>query len=142
VLFKKKNLIYPFSKARVYFNAAASLIALVVCIILLATYSTVLFLVCYLFLSTLTSFVFLKIKIILLIKMQESELEEYAEYPEEEEGNQKWKIILIAIGLAFFLLLPVISTQFLDPVWWFVGFSGFVTGMSISEVVLYFSVEH
>ena len=74
--------------------------------------------------------------------MQESELEEYAEYPEEEEGNQKWKIILIAIGLAFFLLLPVISTQFLDPVWWFVGFSGFVTGMSISEVVLYLSVEH
>lgn len=63
-------------------------------------------------------------------------------YPAEGQSGQKWKIILIAVILALLLLLPVVSTVFLDPVVWFVGFSGVVTGMSLSEVTLYLCVEH
>jgi hypothetical protein len=138
---QKRKVTYPFSKARVYFNAIAGSAALLICVSLLLSYSDILFLICYLLLSAVASFVFLKIKLLLLVRMQDIELE-VGETPEESSGDQKWKIVLIAIALGFFLLLPVVSTRFLDPVWWFIGFSGFVTGTSLSEVALYLSVEH
>lgn len=139
--YKKKNVNYPFSKARVYFNGVAGLLALLISIFLLLNYAGILFLFCYLLLSAAVSFIFFKIKLSLLFRMEKIDLD-VVEHSEERNGDQKWKFVLVAIVLGFLLILPVVSTLFLSPVWWFTCFSGFVTGMSISEVPLYLCVEH
>lgn len=139
--FKKRNVSYPFSRARVYFNAVAGLFTLLISASLLLGYSSVLLLACYLFISAFTTFASFRFKLYLLFKMRKIDSETEV-YPEEGQSGQKWKIILIAVILALLLLLPVVSTVFLDPVVWFVGFSGVVTGMSLSEVTLYLCVEH
>lgn len=137
--FSKKKVSYPFSKGRVYFNIVAMLIVLLVSISLLLDYSTFTSLICYLAFSAIVTFVSFEVKLRLLFRMQKTEIEAGVELDKgETNGSEKWKIVLVAIGLGLFLLFPVVSTVFLDPTSWFVGISGFVTGMSLSEVVLYF----
>jgi hypothetical protein len=75
--------------------------------------------------------------------MQKMELDEG--YPETEEtprGRLNWRLVVVIALLVFILILPVISAVLVSPLWWFIGFSGFVCGMSLSEVLLYLSTEH
>ncbi|RLI46019.1 hypothetical protein DRO69_04030 [Candidatus Bathyarchaeota archaeon] len=138
VIIYKEKVNYPFSKARVYFNAISGLVIFLISAYLLIVYSTLVLLTFYLIFSAIVSFGSFKLKLHLLYKMQKAELETF----EEETGkSQKWLIILVAIALGIVLLLPVVSTLFLDPTIWFIIFSGFVTGMSFSEVLLYLQVR-
>jgi len=138
----KKKVSYPFSNGRVYFNAVTMFVVLLVSVSLLLDYSTFTSLLCYLAFSAIVTFVSFKLKLHLLFKMQRNEVEAEGGLDKgKTEGFEKWKVILVAIGLGLFLLFPIISTIFLDPTSWFVGFSSFVTGTSISEVVLYFYIR-
>ena len=139
--FSKEKASYPFSKVRIYFNAVTMVVVLLVSISLLLNYSTFTSLLCYLALSAIVTIVSFKLKLHLLLKMQKTETEVGGLDKGETEDSERWKIILVVIGLGLLLLFPVISTVFLDPTSWFVGFSSFVTGMSISEVVLYFYIR-
>lgn len=139
--FSKKKVSYPFSKGRVYFNAVTMVIVLLVSISLLLDYSTFTSLLCYLAFSAIVTFVSFELKLHLLFKMQKTETEVGGPDKGKTEDSEKWKIILVAIGFGLALLFPVISTVFLDPTSWFVGFSSFVTGISLSEVVLYFYIK-
>jgi steroid 5-alpha reductase family enzyme len=140
---KKQKVKYPFSKLRVYFNGVAGSLALLISISLLLSYSTVEALLFYLLLSFLVTILSLRLKLYLLDRMQKMELDEG--YPETEEtpsGRFNWRLVAVIALLVFVLILPVISAVLVNPLWWFIGFSGFVCGMSLSEVLLYLSVEH
>ncbi|MEM2144575.1 MAG: hypothetical protein QW279_04390, partial [Candidatus Jordarchaeaceae archaeon] len=60
----------------------------------------------------------------------------------EEGGILSWRLVVMAVILALTLLLPVITAVLINPLWWFVGFSSFVVGFSLSEILLYACTEH
>jgi len=134
----RDDISYPFSKARVYFNAISGLLVFSISTYLLIVYSTFVLLAFYFALSLIVTLISFKLKLHILHRMYKNELETVKE---ETEKSQKWILILVAIGLVIALLLPVISTLFLDSAIWFVLFSGFVTGMSLSEIILYLQVR-
>jgi len=140
---RKTKLKYPFSKFRVYFNAVAGSIALLISICLLLSYSDALAIFIYLLLSFVLTLLSLRLKLYLLERMEKMELEEdYPETVEPERCFLNWRLIMIVALLVLVLVFPVISTLFVSPLWWFIGFSGFVVGMSLSEVLLFLSVAH
>lgn len=140
---KKPKVKYPFSKFRVYFNAVAGLLAFLISISLLLSYSTAEALFFYILLSFSVTLLALRLKLYLLERMERMELDEgYPETKETDKRSLNWRLILVVAGLIFILVLPVISAVLVSPLWWFIGFSGFVCGMSLSEVLLYLSVEH
>jgi hypothetical protein len=85
------------------------------------------------------------VKLRLLIRMGESDSELDQTQPLERRENpgrmDRWIILLLAVLLAVFMGLPVLLLAVVDAVWWFVGLAGFVTGASLSEVVLYFFTQ-
>jgi hypothetical protein len=142
LLKRKTKLKYPFSKFRVYFNAVAGSIALLISISLLLSYSDVLAIFIYLSFSFVLTLLSLRLKLYLLERMERIEEEDYPETIEPERRFLNWRLIMMVVLLVLVLVFPVISTLFVSPLWWFIGFSGFVVGMSLSEVLLFLSVTH
>lgn len=142
LLKRKTKLKYPFSKFRVYFNAVAGSIALLISISLLLSYSDVLAIFIYLSFSFVLTLLSLRLKLYLLERMERIEEEDYPETIEPERRFLNWRLIMMVVLLVLVLVFPVISTLFVSPLWWFIGFSGFVVGMSLSEVLLFLSVAH
>lgn len=138
-LIKKESVRYPFSKLRVYFNAIFGVMALLLSLLLLISYSDTLTVLIYITLTLTITLLSTRLKLYLLKRMEKIQSE-----PEEEEsgGTLDWKLIAMIALLALALMLPVITALFVSPLWWFICFSSFVVGFSLSEIFLYFSVEH
>ncbi len=144
ILKKKRKERYPFSKLRVYFNAVTGFLALALSLWLLGGFSTALIVASYIILVTAITVLSLELKLYLLRRMEESESEQ--NNPEGDEDRPRsflnWRLIGTVAVLVVVLLLPVVTAVLVDPVWWFVCFSSFVVGFSISEVFLYLATEH
>jgi hypothetical protein len=76
--------------------------------------------------------------------MEKIELEPEVSQAENQEdrGTINWKLIVTIVLLVIAFMLPVVTALFINPLWWFIGFSGFAVGFSFSEIVLYLSAEH
>lgn len=139
---RNRNVKYPFSRARAYFNALVVVGAMVFSTSLLTSPLNILLLVCYFGFTAIVTVVWFELKLRLLYRMQAAELktEKYSSV-EESQNATKWKSIVLFFGLIISLISPIILLLFLEPAWWFIGFCSFVTGTSLSEVVLYLFAE-
>jgi hypothetical protein len=140
-----KSVKYPFRKLRVYFNAVVAVLALVFSVLFLINPVNVWLLSSFFAIITASTVMMFYVKLRLLIRMAESESEpEQALLSEAHDSPgrmDRWIILLLAVLLAVFMGLPVLLLAVVDAVWWFIGLAGFVTGASLSEVVLYFSTQ-
>ena len=136
---KKVNIRYPFSKIRVYFNAIFGSIAFILSLTLLISYTDTPLVSAYIATTIVLITLATKLKICVLKRLEriQSEQEEG-----EEGGLLSWRLIVMIILLCLALLLPVITAPLANPLWWFFGFSSFVVGFSLSEVLLYACTEH
>jgi|YelNatPaOPRAMG01_1025707.scaffolds.fasta_scaffold10694_8 hypothetical protein len=140
-LVKKEKIKYPFSKLRVYFNVIFGTASLLFSLIFLISYSDTPTTLVYTALTVTVIMLSTRLKLYLLKRIEKIQLE--PENQEQEDGGTiNWKIIVMAIVLAIVLMLPVITALFVNPLWWFISFSSFTVGFSLSEILLYLSVEH
>jgi len=142
-LFRDRKVNYPFSKFRVYFNAVVAVLAIILSSAIMLSVLNVTLLAGYFVITALATLLMYEAKVYILLRMQkiESASRDALRYEESEEKGllEKWGTLIILVLVAVFLGLPLILTQLMDPAWWFAGFSGFVTGTSLSEVVLFLS---
>lgn len=125
---KGRRIKYPFSKIAAYWCAlitvlSTGLVLLVVQDLLLIYY--------FVFTFGLTVIIF-KLKLHFLFRMEKSESSE-----NHYSRSQKESILLILIVILF-MSLPIILLSFLSPVSWFICLNVFVSGVSLSEVVLFY----
>jgi hypothetical protein len=138
-----KKTAYPFSRIRVYFNAVTGLLALLLSVTFLTSYSDAATVFFYLLVTLAVTLLSLRLKLYLLKRMEMAELD--VGYPETDEtprSSFSWQLVAVVVLLALVILLPVISALFISGLWWFIGFSGFIVGFSLSEVLLYQSTRH
>lgn len=140
--FSRQNRKVRYSKIRLYLNTAVAVLAMILSISLLTRLIDVVLLAYYLGLTAIVTFLMFKIKVFLLFKTQEtsSRKEQLCTVGQIEDGTYaKKRQILILFGSVTLLILPLILVFFLEPAYWFVGFTSFVTGVGLSEIVLYLS---
>ncbi|MEM1589131.1 MAG: hypothetical protein QW175_01770 [Candidatus Bathyarchaeia archaeon] len=136
---KKENVHYPFRRIRVYFNTIFGLMAFILSLVLLIGYTDIFTVSTYIIATFTLIILSTKLKMYLLKRMEQIQLEHEEN---EESGILSWKLIGMLIILGLLLLLPVITVVFINPVLWFIGFSSFVVGFSLSEILLYARTEH
>jgi hypothetical protein len=145
---EQRKFAYPFGRRRFYFNAIAGVLGLIFSIVFLgsnlpdvtsvATYSLL-----YLAVTLAVILLSLRLKLYLLKRMENEELESSPLEPEEaNHSSLNWKLVLTIILLGVCLLLPLIFALLVDPLWWFIGFSSLVVGFCLSEIPLYQSTNH
>lgn len=131
---------YPFSKARVYLNGVIAVLTAIFSLSLMISPLNILLLAGYISFTSIVTLLMYMIKLYTLLKMETSEFEETTPHPEDAQTStnlRKWDIIFLIILVMTAISLPIILVPFLPPAWWFLGFAGFVTGASLSEVFLY-----
>ncbi len=142
-LFKDRKVRYPFSKFRVYFNVVVAVLSVIFSLAILFSVPNLLLLAGYFAFTVLTALLMYEAKVYILLRMQRTESASYdalqQEETEEKSLLEKWATLIVLVLVVVFLGLPIILTQLMDPAWWFIGFSGFVTGTSLSEFILYLS---
>lgn len=138
---KKEDVHYPFSKIRVYFNTIFGSAAFILSLILLINHTDFSIVLVYVVSSLALIYLSTKLKIYLLKRMERIQSEPEGNN-EEEGGILSWRLIAMIILLGLALLLPVITAVVINPTWWFVGFSSFVVGFSLSETLLYTHTKH
>lgn len=93
-------------------------------------------LILYLALSSIVTFVMYKIKALLASRVQEQVSSD--EQLESRPRATKWQSILVlTAAMTIALILPLVLVVVLDPASWFVSFTSIVTGMGLSEILLY-----
>lgn len=127
-------------KFRVYLNAVVAGLAMIFSVATLTRPLNVLLLIYYFSLSIVVTFLMFKIKVLLLSRMQE-QLSTDGQM-EDQTHAKKWEPILILLGaITLALILPMILVFVLGPSYWFVSFTSIITGVSLSEIVLYLSAD-
>jgi hypothetical protein len=53
-------------------------------------------------------------------------------------GDGKKEQLLILIGIIFVLILPLILVFAFEPAYWFLSFTSIVTGVTLSEIIVYY----
>jgi hypothetical protein len=143
---RNRKVKYNFGKIRVYLNAAVAVLAMIFSVSLLARLLDVLLLIYYFGLTTVVTILMFKIKVIILFRIQGTnpKKEQLFTVGQVEDKNRarKWEPILILLGaITFCFILPLILVLVLEPAYWFVSFTSLVTGVSLSEIVLYLSAD-
>jgi hypothetical protein len=143
MLIKKVRLRYPFSKIRVYFNAIFGAICFALSLFVMISYSDPLTVLIYAALTFIIIILSTRLKIYLLERMEriQSEPEENL----EEDQNRRtfnWKLVITIVLVVIAFILPIVTALFINPLWWFICFSSFTVGFSLSEIFLYLSTEH
>jgi len=118
-------------KAKVYISATLATLSIVLSLFVLTEIFLLLSYFVFTFLLT-TVIVTLKIRFLLARKSQS------LKNVQEIKDNQKWKIILLSLFFIIALIAPVLSLAVLPPVSWFIGLNGFVSAVSLSEVVIFY----
>jgi len=141
---RNRKVKYNFGKIRVYLNAAVVVLAVIFSVSLLTKLLNVLLLICYFGLTIIVTIVMFKIKVFLLFGMQGTnpKKEQFFTVGQNEDKTRvrKWKQILIFLSpITLCFILPLILVLVLEPAYWFVSFTSLVTGVSLSEIVLYLS---
>ena len=142
---RNKSVKYPFSKFRAYFNAIVAVLAMAFSLFLLVNPLNTTLLAGYFGSTIVVTILMFYVKLRLLFRMEDAESESVeASYTEEAEGpsflERRWSLITLIL-LIFSLSLPLLLFYVVESTWWFVGFAGFVTGTSLSEIILYLFAE-
>lgn len=142
---RNRRVKYDFSKVRVYLNAAVAILAIVFSVSILTRLLQIMLLAYYFGLTVVVTFLMFKIKVLLIFKAQETNQKKeqpFAIGQIEDKTYAKKRQILFLMGLiTLLLILPLILVFVLEPTYWFVSFTSFVTGVSLSEIVLYLSAD-
>jgi len=128
---------YDSGRLKVYLNALVAVLAIIFSVITLTRPLNTLLLVCYFSLSMVVAFLAYKFKVFLQSRTQEKLFT--AGQIEHKTQADKWKPLLIFMGaIIFALILPLILVFVLEPAYWFLSFTSIVTGVSLSEIILYY----
>jgi len=143
---RNRKVKYKFSKIRLYLNAAVAVLAMILSVSILTSLIDVLLLTYYFGLTIVVTFLMFKIKVFLLFKTQEITPKKERLFTvgriEDNTHAKKWQLILILLGsITLSLVLPLILVFVLEPAYWFVSFTSLVTGVGLSEIVLYLSAD-
>lgn len=127
---------HDFSRARLVLNAIIAVFAMLFTAVAFAMSLNFNLLILYLALSGIVTFLMYKIKALLASRVQEQvSSDEQVEY---RSRATKWQSILIlTAAMTIALILPLVLVVVLDPASWFVSFTSIVTGMGLSEILLY-----
>lgn len=129
---------YPYPKSRVYLSVAIAILSVFLALTLLR--ENVFLLLNYLFLTLIATFAtfLLKVHLYAFITSQKLETKE----SQTEMNHTPWKELLLAfIMLLLFLLVPLLLAGFVSGPIWFILLVSFTSGVSISEVVLYWRMH-
>lgn len=124
------------SKMKMYLNAFVAILTMFLSVIMLIQLLNIFLLICYLGLSTVITFLAYKFKLFLQSRIEENLSKNEQCRHKIQDGNKKQ--LLIIIGTMFLLILPLILVFLLEPVFWFLSFTSFVTGISLSEIIIYY----
>lgn len=129
---QKKRFRYPYGKVRVYFSAAMTVLSIIFALLLLKSLVSFLY---YLGLTIVLVAVVLVLKMrFLYVKMPESSEEKLSE---TESTMQNWKALLILfVVLIMSMLLPLLLARFYPEIW-FIGLIGYISGVSVAEVLFF-----
>jgi len=123
---------YPYTKKRVFLSAIIAAISTVFALSLLFLDAA---LVCYYFFSTFVAVIityFLKKRLYPLL------ITENQASTDNKTERSQWKMLLIAfLILIGFIGLPLLLAGFLSGPSWFIVITSFISGVNISEIVLY-----
>lgn len=119
---------------RVYLNAVTAVLAIILSLLLLQDH--VQFLLYYLlFTIIMVAIVFTLRKRLSPLKMSEPPQEDLFE---TKKWTQRWKPLLIMLTMLIALfVLPLLSAWALDPYMWFILMVGFITSISVAEILFY-----
>lgn len=128
---------YPFSKGAVYWCAVIGVLSVATSLLILSAH--IILLVFYFGTATVMTFVIVKLKLRYLLKKQLRSLEscDRKNIKLVQDPAKKWRTILLVAGFIVIVMLAIISVGFLDPAIWFICLNSVVTGLSLSEVLLY-----
>ncbi len=131
---KKKK--YPYSKSRVYLSAIIAILSLILALMSLLQESILMLLYYFFFTVILTVATFLlKTRLYPFLMREQFE----AEKTQAKTDHTPWKaLLLVVFMLIVFLAIPLLLAGFLSAQAWVILMLSFATGVSISEVVLYF----
>ena len=93
----------------------------------------------YLFYTAIVSLLFLWIKYSLY-----SKLDKFMDNPLlppldlDDEQHSIWIVILLIALIFSGLVVPFLMLAFIDPITWFALFVGFIAGMNMPEIILFF----
>ena len=121
---------YPFSDVGVYISAIVAALSIILALLVLREPILLVFYFVATFILTLTVTA-LKYRFLFARKSQSSK------NSLEKRGSQKWKMILLAFCFIVALISPVLLLPVLSPASWFVGLDSYVSGVSLSEVILF-----
>lgn len=124
---------YPYSRSRVFLSAIIAALSTILALSLLLSDAILLL---YYFLGTFIVAVitfFLKKRLYLLLVTENTQGEN-----EKETKGTSWKMLLISFFMLIgFIAIPLVFAGFLSAALWFIMITSFISGVSISEIVLY-----
>lgn len=133
---KRRSIEYPFGKSGAYLSAILAVLSIALALLLL---TDPIALILYFALTCILTFVTLEIKIHIFSKRKSEAPEEYyAREPEGSNGGNKWKTIFLMVCFVIAMAMPLILLSILDVTSWFISLDGFVSGVSLSEVILFY----
>jgi len=118
-------------KVKVYISATLATLSIVLSLLVL---TEIFLLLSYFVFTFLLTTVIVALKICFLLARKSQSLKNV----QEIKDNQRWKIILLLLFFIIALIAPVLFLAVLPPVSWFIGLNGFVSAVSLSEVVLFY----
>lgn len=122
---------YPFSEVGVYISAMVAALSIILALLVLR--EPVLLVSYFVVTSILTlTVIAVKSRFLFARKSQSSR------NSLEKRGSQKWRMMLLAFCFIVALVSPVLLLPVLSPASWFVGLDSYVSGVSLSEVILFF----
>jgi hypothetical protein len=134
---KSRSIEYPFSKPGVYLSAILAALSIVLALLLL---TDPIALILYFASTCLLTFVTLEIKIYVFSRRKSEAPEEYSVTEPEGSSNSsnKWKTIFLMVCFVIGMAMPLILLSILDVTSWFISLNGFISGVSLSEVILFY----
>ena len=130
---RKGRINYPFSKVGVYLSAVLCVISIILALLILA--EDFISLIFYFAFTFFLAGIILILKIRFFSKMKSESLQNYS--VKNAKDGQKWKIILLLFCFIIALITPTLLLTILPIESWFIGLDGFVSGISLSEVILF-----
>lgn len=127
---------YPYSKSRVYLSTIMAILSLMLALMFLLQEPTLLLLF-YFFLTTILTAATFLLKINLYPLLMREKID--TEKKQAEIGPTPWKaLILVVLMLIVSFTVPLLLAGFLGGSLWVILVLSFTTGVSISEIILYF----
>jgi len=133
---KSRSVKYPFGKSGVYLSAILAVLSIILALMLLTDPVA---LILYFASTCLLTFITLKIKIYVYSRSNSGAPEEYSvTEPEGSDGGNKWATIFLMVCFILAMAMPLILLSILDITSWFISLDGFISGISLSEVILFY----